>query len=49
MTNLNFFRSSANAPEFLVFAESKDRIKAEQLLKDGLDLVNSVIKKDAQS
>jgi phosphomannomutase/phosphoglucomutase len=38
------FRSSANAPEFRVFAESIESQKAQDLLKRGLDLVNSVIR-----
>jgi len=37
------FRSSANAPEFRVFAESKDEAKARNLLKEGCDLVNKII------
>ncbi|OGM17869.1 hypothetical protein A2V61_00165 [Candidatus Woesebacteria bacterium RBG_19FT_COMBO_47_8] len=39
------FRSSLNAPEFRVFAESKKKEEAEELLKKGLELVNQVIKK----
>ena len=37
------FRSSLNAPEFRVFAESKDKNEAEKLLKEGLELVRKVI------
>ncbi|KKR39263.1 MAG: Phosphomannomutase/phosphoglucomutase [Candidatus Woesebacteria bacterium GW2011_GWB1_40_101] len=39
------FRSSANAPEFRVFAESKNKETAEKLLNDGLSLVKAVIGK----
>ena len=39
------FRSSANAPEFRVFAESTSAQKAEELLKNGLKLVNDIISK----
>ncbi len=39
------FRSSQNAPEFRVFAESKDRQEAEKLLKDGLGLVRRIVGK----
>lgn len=37
------FRSSANAPEFRVFVESKDEAKAKNLLKEGIVLVEKVI------
>lgn len=37
------FRSSANAPEFRVFAESKNKDKAKNLLTDGMALVNELI------
>jgi phosphomannomutase/phosphoglucomutase len=37
------FRSSANAPEFRVFAESKDEEKARELLTNGLALVNKIV------
>lgn len=37
------FRSSANAPEFRVFAESKDEGKAKKLLEDGMSLVKEMI------
>lgn len=39
------FRSSANAPEFRVFTESKDEAGARKLLEDGLALVKGVIGK----
>jgi len=39
------FRSSLNAPEFRVFAESKNKQEAEELLKQGLALVKQVIEK----
>ena len=37
------FRSSANAPEFRVFAESKDEKKAKKLLLDGISFVKNII------
>lgn len=37
------FRSSANAPEFRVFAESKNESKAKQLLNNGINFVNEMI------
>jgi len=37
------FRSSANAPEFRVFAESKDEKKAGKLLEDGISFVKELI------
>lgn len=37
------FRSSQTAPEFRVFAESKEEHKAKELLDQGLNLVNSII------
>lgn len=43
-TTWMLFRSSQNAPEFRVFAESKDEKKAKELLKQGVDFVESVIK-----
>ncbi len=43
------FRSSANAPEFRVFAESKSEGKAKKLLKEGLDFVENIIKTNAKS
>jgi phosphomannomutase/phosphoglucomutase len=39
------FRSSLNAPEFRVFAESKDKEEAEKLLKEGLELVRKIVEK----
>lgn len=39
------FRSSANAPEFRVFAESASAETAKKLLADGLTLVNEIISK----
>lgn len=44
-TTWMLFRSSLNAPEFRIFAESKDEKESEKLLAEGLELVNSVIKK----
>ena len=38
------FRPSANAPEFRVFAESRDETRARQLLDDGIKLVKDLIK-----
>lgn len=38
------FRSSMNAPEFRIFAESKIKEKSEKLLKEGLELVNGIIR-----
>ena len=43
------FRSSANAPEFRVFAESKSEQKAHKLLNDGVQFVKEIISKNAQS
>ena len=40
------FRSSANAPEFRVFAESTDEKKAEKLLSDGLAFVQEIVTKN---
>ena len=40
------FRSSANAPEFRVFAESKDESKAKELLDEGVDFVKKIIAND---
>lgn len=37
------FRPSGNAPEFRVFAEAKEKEKAEKLAKEGMDLVNETI------
>ena len=37
------FRSSANAPEFRVFAESKTEAKSQKLLEDGIAYVNEMI------
>jgi phosphomannomutase len=37
------FRSSQNAPEFRIFAESKDKKLSEKLLKDGLNFVKSMV------
>lgn len=39
------FRSSLNAPEFRVFAESKSKEEAESLLKGGLELVRKIVEK----
>lgn len=38
------FRSSANAPEFRVFAESKSENKAKDLLNSGVAFVNELVK-----
>ena len=37
------FRSSMNAPEFRVFAESDDENKAKKLIKDGMALVEKIV------
>ncbi len=42
-TTWMLFRSSANAPEFRVFAESKSEEKARKLLSDGMSFVESII------
>lgn len=42
-TSWVLFRSSSNAPEFRVFAESKSKKKAYQLLEKGLELVKKTI------
>jgi phosphomannomutase / phosphoglucomutase len=39
------FRSSQNAPEFRVFAESDSKEKSQKMLKDGIDFVEDIIKK----
>jgi len=41
------FRSSSNAPEFRVFAESKSEEKAKKLLDDGVDFVKEIIAQNA--
>lgn len=43
------FRSSANAPEFRVFAESKSEEEAKKLLEEGIAFVNSIIFANGQS
>ena len=43
-TTWMLFRSSMNAPEFRVFAESKDKKTSERLLQEGIDFVNNIIK-----
>jgi phosphomannomutase/phosphoglucomutase len=40
------FRSSANAPEFRVFVESKSENQTKKLLTEGIDLVKQVISED---
>ena len=40
------FRSSQNAPEFRVFAESKDNDKAKKLLEEGIRLVTKITAND---
>ncbi|MEK7497328.1 MAG: hypothetical protein AAB656_00220, partial [Patescibacteria group bacterium] len=40
------FRSSQNAPEFRVFAESKDEQRSKDLLKKGVDFVEGIIKEN---
>ncbi len=37
------FRSSQNAPEFRVFAESTSKDESEKMLKDGIDFVEKII------
>jgi phosphomannomutase len=37
------FRSSANAPEFRVFAESKSETKSNTLLNQGIGFVKKII------
>lgn len=39
------FRSSKNAPEFRVFAESKDNLVSRDLLKSGFQFVKDIVKK----
>lgn len=39
------FRSSANAPEFRVFVESKDETVSKELLKNGMNLVKRICNK----
>ncbi len=41
------FRSSQNAPEFRVFAESKSKEKSEKMLREGIDFVKKVIRENA--
>jgi len=41
------FRSSQNAPEFRVFAESISQKKAKQLLSDGIKLVKRIINENS--
>jgi len=41
------FRSSSNAPEFRVFAESKSEEKAKRLLDDGINFVKEIITQNA--
>jgi len=43
------FRSSANAPEFRVFAESKNENTAKKLLEDGISFVSNLITANGQS
>lgn len=40
------FRSSQNAPEFRVFAESLSKDNSNKLLKDGIDFVNKTIREN---
>lgn len=44
LKNWILFRSSMNAPEFRVFAESDSRQKARELMEKGINLVRSMIK-----
>lgn len=44
-TTWMLFRSSANAPEFRVFAESITEEKAKKLLSDGMEFVKNIISK----
>jgi phosphomannomutase/phosphoglucomutase len=48
-TTWMLFRSSANAPEFRVFAESKDELRAKALLKEGMEFVGDLIKSNGKS
>ena len=48
-TTWMLFRSSANAPEFRVFAESKNEEEAKKLLVDGIALVNNIIAANGRS
>jgi phosphomannomutase/phosphoglucomutase len=48
-TTWMLFRSSANAPEFRVFAESKNEEEAKKLLEEGIAFVNSIISADGKS
>jgi len=43
------FRSSANAPEFRVFAESKNEEKARKLLTEGLSFVKKIVAQNLKS
>lgn len=38
------FRSSKNAPEFRIFVESTEPERAQELMKQGMDIVNSIAK-----
>lgn len=40
------FRPSTNAPEFRVFAETKDKKRAKELAEEGINLVKNIIKKE---
>ncbi len=42
-TTWMLFRSSMNAPEFRIFAESKDESQSKKLLTEGLELVNNIV------
>lgn len=48
-TTWMLFRSSANAPEFRVFAESKSEEEAKKLLEEGMAFVNGIITANGQS
>lgn len=45
-TTWMLFRSSANAPEFRVFAESKVESEAKSLLSEGVNFVNAIIEEN---
>lgn len=46
-TTWMLFRSSQNAPEFRVFAESTSKEKSDKMLKDGIEFVEKIIRDNA--
>ena len=40
------FRSSSNAPEFRVFAESKSKVEAKKLAEEGMSFVKKIVKSE---